>query len=133
MTKKEIKDLAKEVLVQMNITPLDVDVAMDDRSLDVLSAKVVARLVQLKELTMWHDRLHMTQVDWDYIDMTEEEELLSELAKLMTLMNLYKFSLICSMFFHSLPVRDQAVTLPASYCITHLTPSNFGCINVGLL
>ena len=89
MTKKEIKDLAKEVLVQMNITPLDVDVSMDNKSLDVLSAKVVARLVQLKELTMWHDRLHMTQVDWDYIDMTEEEELLSELAKLMTLMNLY--------------------------------------------
>ena len=89
MTKKEIKDLAKEVLVQMNLTPLDVDVSMDNKSLDVLSAKVVARLVQLKELTMWHDRLHMTQVDWDYIDMTEEEELLSELAKLMTLMNLY--------------------------------------------
>ena len=89
MTKKEIKDLAKEVLVQMNITPLDVDVAMDNKSLDVLSAKIVARFVSLKELTMWHDRLHMTQVDWDYIDMTEEEELLSELAKLMTLMNLY--------------------------------------------
>ena len=89
MTKKEIKDLAKEVLVQMNLTPLDVDVCMDDKSLDVLSAKVVARFIQLKELTMWHDRLHMTQVDWDYIDMTEEEDLLSELAKLMTLMNLY--------------------------------------------
>ena len=89
MTKKEIKDLAKEVLVQMNITPLDVDVAMDDKSLDVLSAKIVARFVSLRELTMWHDRLHMTQVDWDYIDMTEEEELLSELAKLMTLMNLF--------------------------------------------
>jgi len=89
MTKKEIKELAKEVLIQMNITPLDVDVAMDDQSLDILSAKIVARFVSLKELTMWHDRLHMTQVDWDYIDMTEEEELLSELAKLMTLMNLY--------------------------------------------
>ena len=89
MTKKEIKDLAKEVLVQMNLTPLDVDVAMDDKSLDILSAKIVARFVSLKELTMWHDRLHMTQVDWDYIDMTEEEELLAELAKLMTLMNLY--------------------------------------------
>ena len=73
----------------MNITPLDVDVCMDDKSLDVLSAKVVARLIQLKELTMFHDRLNLTQVDWDYIDMTEEEDLLSELAKLMTLMNLY--------------------------------------------
>ena len=89
MTKKEIKELAKEVLVQMNITPLDVDVAMDDQSLDILSAKIVARFISLKELTMWHDRLHLTQVDWDFIDMTEEEELLSELSKLMTLINLY--------------------------------------------
>jgi len=90
MTKKEIKDLAKELLNTMNKTPLEMDVAMDDKSLDVLSAKIVARLVQLKELTMWHNKLHsLTQVDWDYIDMTDEEELLSELAKLMTLMNLY--------------------------------------------
>jgi len=90
MTKKEIKDLAKELLDQMNTTPLEMDAAIDDKTLDLLSAKVVARFVQLKELTMWHDRLHnLTQVDWDYIDMTEEEDLLSELAKLMTLMNLY--------------------------------------------
>ena len=90
MTKKEIKDLAKELLSTMNKTPLEMDVAMDDKSLDVLSAKIVARLVQLKELTIWHNKLHsLTQVDWDYIDMTDEEELLSELAKLMTLMNLY--------------------------------------------
>ena len=89
MTKKEIKDLAKEMLVQMNITPLDVDVAMDDKSLDVLSAKIVARLISLNRLSTWLDRAHMTQIDWDYIDMTEEEDLLGELAKLMTLMNLY--------------------------------------------
>ena len=90
MTKKEIKELAKEVLIQMNITPLDVDIAMDDKSLDVLSAKVVARLIQLKELTIFHDRLHLTQIDWDYINMTEEEDALGEAAKLMTLMNLFE-------------------------------------------
>ena len=95
MTKKEIKDLAKELLGVMNKTPLEMDVAMDDKSLDVLSAKVVARFVQLREITDWHDKLrdrystHMTEVDWDYIDMTEAQELLGELAKLMTLMNLY--------------------------------------------
>ena len=89
MTKKEIKDLAKELLSTMNKTPLEMDVAMDDKRLSVLSAKIIARLVQLRELTTWLDRSHITQVDWDYIDMTEEEELLSELAKLMTLMNLY--------------------------------------------
>ena len=89
MTKKEIRELAKELLNTMNRTPLEMDVAMDDKSLDVLSAKVVARLIQLKELTMFHDRLQLTQIDWDYINMSEEEDLLSELAKLMTLMNLY--------------------------------------------
>ena len=90
MTKKEIKDIAKALLESMNKTPLEMDAIMDDKTLDVLSAKIVARLVQLKELTMWHNKLHsLTQVDWDYIDMTDEEELLSELAKLMTLMNLY--------------------------------------------
>ena len=95
MTKKEIKDLAKELLSQMNTTPLEMDVAMDDRSLDVLSAKVVARFVQLREITDWHDKLrdrysdNISEVDWEYIDMTEDEDLLSELAKLMTLMSLY--------------------------------------------
>ena len=90
MTKKEIKDLAKELLNSMNSTPLEMDATMDDKTLDVLSAKIVARLVQLEELTNWLDRSHsMTPVDWDYISMTHEEELLSELAKLMTLMNLY--------------------------------------------
>ena len=95
MTKKEIKDLAKELLNTMNRTPLEMDVAMDNKSLDVLSAKVVARFVQLREITEWHARLHERytshsyDVDWEYINMTEEEDLLSELAKLMTLMNLY--------------------------------------------
>jgi len=61
-----------------------------DRSLDVLSAKIVARLAQLKQLTNWLDTSrYMTEVDWEYLDTTEEEELLSELAKLMTLMNLF--------------------------------------------
>ena len=90
MTKKEIKELAKEVLVQMNITPLDVDVAMDDQSLDILSAKIVARFVSLKELTSWYNALHpMSQIDWDFLDLNEEEEMLAELSKLMTLMNLF--------------------------------------------
>ena len=94
MTKKEIKDLAKALLESMNTTPLEMDVAKDDQSLDVLSAKIVARLAQLKEIVSSvsiHNRLdsYLTEVDWDYIDMTEEQELLGELAKLMTLMNLF--------------------------------------------
>ena len=97
MTKKDIEKLASELLSQMNIVPskrksgsLDFNVLINERSIENLANKIVARLIQLKELTIWHDRLHnTTQVDWEYIDMTEEEELLSELARLMTLMNLF--------------------------------------------
>jgi hypothetical protein len=90
MTKKEIKDVAKEMLVAMNNTPLEMDVSMDDQSLDVLSAKIVARFVTLKELTSWYNALHpLSQIDWDFLDITEEEEMVAELAKLMTLMNLF--------------------------------------------
>ena len=89
MTKKEIKDLSKELMKEMGKVDLEMDLNIDEETLNKLSAKIVARFVSLRELTMWHDRLHMTQVDWDYIDMTEEEELISELAKCMTLMNVY--------------------------------------------
>ena len=54
MTKKEIKDLAKQLLDGMNTTPLQMDATMDDEVLNILSAKVVARLVQLKELSLIH-------------------------------------------------------------------------------
>ena len=88
MTKKEIKDLARELW--SNCVELDMDVTLDEATLDKLSAKIVARFISLKELATYHDNLYnMSQVDWDYIDMSEEEELLAELAKLMTLMNLY--------------------------------------------
>ena len=90
MTKKEIKDIAKEMLNAMNNTPLEMDVSMDDQSLDILSAKIVARFVSLKELTSWYNALHpLSQIDWDFLDITEEEEMLAELSKLMTLMNLF--------------------------------------------
>ena len=60
MTKKEIKDTAKEMLIAMNNTPLEMDVSMDDQSLDVLSAKIVARFVSLKELTSWYNSANIS-------------------------------------------------------------------------
>ena len=63
---------------------------MTEREIDLLANKIVAKFSQLRELVTYHDKLYsMTQVDWDYIDMTEQEELLAELAKLMTLMNIF--------------------------------------------
>ena len=74
----------------------------------------------------------MTERD-DWIETNIKDHAIGELARCMTLQNLYKLSSICPMFFHTFPVREYAVTTPLSYCIKHLTPSNFGCINTGLL
>ena len=90
MTKKEIRDLATELMKEMNKTDLEMEINLDKRQLGKLSNQVVAKLSQLRELVTFHDKLYnMTQVDWDYINMTEQEELLGELAKLMTLMNIF--------------------------------------------
>ena len=48
MTKKEIKDLAKELLANMNKTPLEMDASMSDEVLDILSAKITARFISIK-------------------------------------------------------------------------------------
>ena len=91
MTKKEIKELAKEVLVQMNLTPLDVDVCMDDKSLSVLSAKVVARMVKLKSMENWFHHVSKSEEAWQTykdLDLNEEAEALGEAAKLMTIMSI---------------------------------------------
>ena len=60
MTKKEIKDLAKELIVEMNKT----------------------------DLANWY-RTSTYKVSRESFELSEEEELLSELAKCMTLMNVY--------------------------------------------
>ena len=90
MTKKEIRDLAAELMKEMNKTDLEMEINLDKRQLSRLSNQIVAKFSQLRELITYHDKLYnMTQVDWDYINMTEQEELLGELAKLMTLMNIF--------------------------------------------
>jgi hypothetical protein len=90
MTKKDIRNLAVELMKEMNNTDLEMDINLDKRQLGRLSNQIAAKLSQLRELVTFHDKLYnMTQVDWDYINMTEQEELLGELAKLMTLMNIF--------------------------------------------
>ena len=66
------------------------DINLDEDTLNKISAKVVARLAQLKEMISFHDDMYeMSSLDWDFLSLTEEEELIGELAKLMTLMNLF--------------------------------------------
>ena len=88
MTKKEIKDLAKELIVEMNKTDLEMDINLDQDTIEELATKIVAKLIDITDLARWY-RTSTYTVPRESFEMTEEEQLLSELAKCMTLMNVY--------------------------------------------
>ena len=60
---------------------------MTEKELDLLATKIVAKLVDLRDIVSWYET--STQQDEYKFEMTEEEQLISELARCMTLMNVY--------------------------------------------
>ena len=87
MTKKEIKDLAAELMKEMNKTDLEMDIHLDNKTIEKLATIIVSKLVDLRDIVSWYET--STHPNGYKFEMTEEEQLISELAKLMTLMNVY--------------------------------------------
>ena len=94
MTKAEIKSLSKSLLDEMDKTGLDMDIHLDEPTLNALSIKIVSRMVKLKSMEDWFSHVAKSDIAWstayEDLELTEEENALGEAAKLMTLMNLLK-------------------------------------------
>ena len=94
MTKAEVKNLAKDLLDEMEDTGLVQDIHLDDTTLNSLAIKIVSRMVKLKSMEDWFSHVSKSHVAWNVaykdLELTEEEEALGEAAKLMTLMNMFK-------------------------------------------
>ena len=60
---------------------------MTDKEIDLLATKIVSKLVDLRDIVSWYET--STQQGEYRFEMTEEEQLISELARCMTLMNVY--------------------------------------------
>jgi len=67
---------------------------MTKEDLDYLAASIVNKMVKLKTMETWFDHVSKTDTAWNSayedIEMTEEEDAISEAAKLMTLLNLFQ-------------------------------------------
>ena len=67
---------------------------MTDTELNKLAIKIVSRMVKLRSMEDWFAHVSKSEVSWDVayadLDMTEEEDAVSEAAKLMTLLNLFQ-------------------------------------------
>ena len=92
MTKKEIKDLAREIMKEMDKKGLDMEVTLDERQLEILADFIVDRLLGTRTRQQWYststiddiyDRFRKEQTRPTKKSDTESE-LLGELASLMT-------------------------------------------------
>ena len=67
---------------------------MTDVDLNKLAIKIVSRMVKLRSMEDWFAHVSKSEVSWEVayadLEMTEEEDAVSEAAKLMTLLNLFQ-------------------------------------------
>ena len=69
---------------------------MTEDELNKLATKVVSRMMKLKSMEDWYHHMYSTttatEMEYENLDMTEEEDAIGEAARLMTLMNIFEES-----------------------------------------
>ena len=67
---------------------------MTDTELNALAIKIVSRMVKLKSMEDWFHHVNKADIAWSTayqdLELTEEENSVGDLAKYMTLMNLFE-------------------------------------------
>jgi hypothetical protein len=67
---------------------------MTDEELNQLSIKIVSRMMNIQTMTEWYEHVASSDIAIEVMDkklnLTEEENALGELAKYMTLMNMFE-------------------------------------------
>ena len=67
---------------------------MTEKELNALATKIVTRLMRLKTVEDFFKHITKTDVanaaDYENLDLTEEQDAVGEIARLMTLMNLFQ-------------------------------------------
>ena len=61
---------------------------LTDEEIDLIATRIVSKLIDITDLANWY-RTSTYTVPRESFEISEEEELLSELARCMTLMNVY--------------------------------------------
>ena len=67
---------------------------MNEKELNILATKIVSRMLKVKTMEDWFNHVESTSKakndDYSLLNLSEEYEALGEVAKLMTLMNLFQ-------------------------------------------
>ena len=67
---------------------------MTEKDINILADKIVARMMKVKTMENWFDHIRYSEAshtqDYKNLEMTEEENAIGDIAKLMTLLNLFE-------------------------------------------
>ena len=88
VTNKQILDEIKDQKVNITIDP------MSETELNALSIKIVSRMMKIQTMTEWYEHVSSSDIAEkvmdEQLDMTEEEDAIGNVARYMTLMELFK-------------------------------------------
>jgi len=100
MTKKEIKELAKEIMNEMDREGLDMEIVLNKKQLNILADSIVDKLLTsyIREQATWYSTSTMDDIYNHFKQRPKrktkkkdtESELLGQLAKLMTQLNYHQ-------------------------------------------
>ena len=94
MTKTEVKNLAKDLVNEMEDVGLVQEIHLDDSTLNSIAIKIVSRMVKLKSMEDWFAHVSKSDIAWSTayqdLELDEEIEALGEASKLMTIMEICK-------------------------------------------
>ena len=67
---------------------------MSEKELNALATKVVSKMMKIKTIETWFQHVASSEIandaDYENLDLTEEEDAVGEIARLMTLLNLFQ-------------------------------------------
>ena len=85
---EELKKLTKE------FETMDITIKLNEEDLNVLAVKIVSRMMNIQTMTEWYEHVSSSDIAIEVMDkklnVTEEENAVGDLAKYMTLMNLFE-------------------------------------------
>tara|TARA_R110000824_G_scaffold2502_2_gene11542 strand:- start:618 stop:989 length:372 start_codon:yes stop_codon:yes gene_type:complete len=85
---EELKKLTEE------FETMDITIKLDEEDLNTLSVKVVSRMMNIQTMSEWYEHVSSSDIAIEVMDqklnLSEEENSVGDLAKYMTLMELFK-------------------------------------------
>ena len=92
ITNKQLQEELKKLTRKLKT--MDIAIKLDEEDLDIISVKVVSRMMNIQTMTEWYEHVSSSDIAIEVMDkklnLTEEENSIGDLAKYMTLMNLFE-------------------------------------------